>query len=57
VDGELGCGNPFRRNIDGIENAIDEADEQTENMRQTQEALATPVGASADFDEVPILSY
>jgi charged multivesicular body protein 4 len=56
VDGELGCGNPFRRNIDGIENAIDEADEQTENMRQTQEALARPVGASADFDEVPILS-
>jgi hypothetical protein len=27
-------------------------------MRQIQEALATtPVGASADFDEVPILSY
>ncbi|KAF8706403.1 hypothetical protein HU200_030668 [Digitaria exilis] len=38
-------------NIDDIENAIDEANEQTENMRQIQEALATPVGASADFDE------
>jgi hypothetical protein len=45
------------RNIDDIENAIDEANEQTENMRQIQEALATPVGASADFDEVLILSY
>ncbi|KAK3136007.1 hypothetical protein QOZ80_5BG0426600 [Eleusine coracana subsp. coracana] len=38
-------------NIDDIENAIDEANEQTENMKQIQEALATPVGASADFDE------
>ncbi|TKW07578.1 hypothetical protein SEVIR_7G316300v4 [Setaria viridis] len=38
-------------NLDDIENAIDEANEQTENMRQIQEALATPVGASADFDE------
>ncbi|PUZ62773.1 hypothetical protein GQ55_3G013400 [Panicum hallii var. hallii] len=38
-------------NIDDIENAIDESNEQTENMRQIQEALATPVGASADFDE------
>ncbi|RLM70225.1 hypothetical protein C2845_PM17G00030 [Panicum miliaceum] len=38
-------------NIDDIENAIDEANEQTENMRQIQEALATPVGASADFGE------
>ncbi|TVU50650.1 hypothetical protein EJB05_02029, partial [Eragrostis curvula] len=38
-------------NIDDIENAIDEANEQTENMKQIQEALATPVGVSADFDE------
>ncbi|XP_062198042.1 vacuolar protein sorting-associated protein 32 homolog 2-like [Phragmites australis] len=38
-------------NIDDIENAIDEANDQTENMRQIQEALAMPVGASADFDE------
>lgn len=37
--------------IDDIENAIEEANDQTENMRQIQEALATPVGASADFDE------
>jgi charged multivesicular body protein 4 len=38
--------------IDDIENAIEEANEHTENMRQIQEALATPIGASADFDEV-----
>ncbi|XP_006662689.1 vacuolar protein sorting-associated protein 32 homolog 2-like isoform X3 [Oryza brachyantha] len=37
--------------IDDIENAIGEANEQTENMRQIQEALATPIGASADFDD------
>uniref|UniRef100_A0A0E0F911 Charged multivesicular body protein 4b n=1 Tax=Oryza meridionalis TaxID=40149 RepID=A0A0E0F911_9ORYZ len=37
--------------IDDIENAIEEANEHTENMRQIQEALATPIGASADFDE------
>ncbi|CAM0151239.1 unnamed protein product [Urochloa decumbens] len=42
-------------NIDDIENAIDEANEQTENMREIQAALATPVGVSADFDEVLIL--
>jgi hypothetical protein len=40
------------RSIDDIENAIDDADEQTENMKQIQEALATPFGASAEFDEV-----
>ncbi|KAL8119998.1 hypothetical protein AgCh_017216 [Apium graveolens] len=29
----------------------DETREQTENMKQIQEALATPIGATADFDE------
>uniref|UniRef100_A0A0E0MBV3 Charged multivesicular body protein 4b n=1 Tax=Oryza punctata TaxID=4537 RepID=A0A0E0MBV3_ORYPU len=37
--------------IDDIENAIEEANEHTENMRQIQEALTTPLGASAHFDE------
>lgn len=37
--------------IDDIENAIEEANEHTENMKQIQEALATPFGASAEFDE------
>ena len=31
---------------------MDEISEQTENMRQIQEALATPIGSAADFDEV-----
>lgn len=31
---------------------MDEINEQTENMKQIQEALATPIGAAADFDEV-----
>lgn len=35
---------------------MDEINEQTENMKQIQEALATPIGAAADFDEVPDLS-
>lgn len=30
---------------------MDEINEQTDNLRQIQEALATPVGAT-DFDEV-----
>lgn len=42
----------FRRSIDDIENAIEEANEHTENMKQIQDALATPFGASAEFDEV-----
>ncbi|KAM3274000.1 hypothetical protein ACQJBY_043275 [Aegilops geniculata] len=37
--------------IDDIENAIEEAKEHTENMKQIQDALATPFGASAEFDE------
>jgi hypothetical protein len=45
----------FHRSIDDIENAIEEANEHTENMRQIQEALATPIGASADFDEVLLI--
>lgn len=31
---------------------MDDINEQTENMKQIQEALATPIGAAADFDEV-----
>lgn len=34
---------------------MDEINEQTENMKQIQEALATPIGAAADFDEVTFL--
>ncbi|CAI8591487.1 unnamed protein product [Vicia faba] len=30
---------------------MDEINEQTKNMKQIQEALSTPIGAAADFDE------
>lgn len=33
---------------------MDEINEQTENMKQIQEALSAPFGAAADFDEVVI---
>lgn len=36
---------------------MDEINEQTENMKQIQEALSTPIGAAADFDEVIFLFY
>ncbi|XP_051152575.1 vacuolar protein sorting-associated protein 32 homolog 2-like [Andrographis paniculata] len=38
-------------NIDDVDKTMGEINEQTENMKQIQEALATPIGASADFDE------
>ncbi|CAK9152761.1 unnamed protein product [Ilex paraguariensis] len=38
-------------NIDDVDKTMDEISEQTENMRQIQEALATPIGSAADFDE------
>ncbi|KAL0405488.1 UNVERIFIED_CONTAM: Vacuolar protein sorting-associated protein [Sesamum latifolium] len=30
---------------------MDKINEQTENMKQIQEALSAPIGAAADFDE------
>lgn len=45
----------FCRNIDDVDKTMDEINEQTENMKQIQEALATPMGAAADFDEVTFL--
>ncbi|XP_057768356.1 vacuolar protein sorting-associated protein 32 homolog 2-like [Salvia miltiorrhiza] len=38
-------------NIDDVDKTMDEINEQTENMKQIQEALATPIGAATDFDE------
>lgn len=43
------------RNIDDVDKTMDEINEQTENMKQIQEALSTPIGTAADIDEV--LSY
>ncbi|KAL3586247.1 hypothetical protein D5086_013114 [Populus alba] len=42
-------------NIDDVDKTMDEINEQTENMKQIQEALSTPIGAAADFDEVSVL--
>lgn len=44
------------RNIDDVDKTMDEINEQTENMKQIQEALSTPIGAAADFDEVCVFS-
>ncbi|CAI9759049.1 unnamed protein product [Fraxinus pennsylvanica] len=38
-------------NIDDVDQTMDEINEQTENMKQIQEALATPISAATDFDE------
>ncbi|XP_022865179.1 vacuolar protein sorting-associated protein 32 homolog 2-like, partial [Olea europaea var. sylvestris] len=38
-------------NIDDVDKTMDEINEQTENMKQIQEALATPISAATDFDE------
>ncbi|GLT32242.1 hypothetical protein SLA2020_069210 [Shorea laevis] len=38
-------------NVDDVDKTMDEINEQTENMKQIQEALSTPIGAVADFDE------
>ncbi|KAL0327517.1 UNVERIFIED_CONTAM: Vacuolar protein sorting-associated protein [Sesamum angustifolium] len=38
-------------NIDDVDKTMDEINEQTENMKQIQEALSAPIGAAADFDE------
>ncbi|KAJ9692160.1 hypothetical protein PVL29_011300 [Vitis rotundifolia] len=38
-------------NIDDLDKTMDEINEQTENMKQIQEALSAPIGAAADFDE------
>lgn len=40
------------RNIDNVDKTMDEINEQTENLKQIQEALSAPIGAAADFDEV-----
>lgn len=41
------------RNIDDV----DEINEQTENMKLVQYTLTTPIGASADFDEVLLTNF
>nr|XP_009418535.2 PREDICTED: vacuolar protein sorting-associated protein 32 homolog 2-like [Musa acuminata subsp. malaccensis] len=38
-------------NIDDVDKTLDEINEQTQEMKQIQEALSAPIGAAADFDE------
>ncbi|MCL7043382.1 hypothetical protein MKW94_016901 [Papaver nudicaule] len=38
-------------NIDDVDKTMEEINEQTENMKQIQEALANPIGSAYDFDE------
>ncbi|ESQ50355.1 hypothetical protein EUTSA_v10002096mg [Eutrema salsugineum] len=38
-------------NIDDVDKTMDEINEQTDNMKQIQEALSAPFGYGADFDE------
>ncbi|KAJ7296128.1 hypothetical protein O6H91_20G019500 [Diphasiastrum complanatum] len=38
-------------NIDDVDKTMDEINEQTENVKQIQEALSAPIGAAADFDD------
>lgn len=38
-------------NIDDVDQTMDDINEQTEIMKQVQEALSAPLGAAADFDE------
>ncbi|KAJ7560767.1 hypothetical protein O6H91_04G144900 [Diphasiastrum complanatum] len=38
-------------NIDDVDKTMDEINEQTENMKQIQEALSAPIGAAADIDD------
>lgn len=42
----------FGRNIDDVDKTMDEINEQTDNMKQIQDALSAPFGSAADFDEV-----
>ncbi|KAL8054359.1 hypothetical protein ABFS82_05G134300 [Erythranthe guttata] len=38
-------------NIDDVDKTMDEINEQTENMKLIQEALSSPLGSVADFDD------
>ncbi|KAG0580959.1 hypothetical protein M758_4G217000 [Ceratodon purpureus] len=38
-------------NIDDVDKTMDEINEQTEVMKQIQDALSTPIGGAADIDE------
>ena len=41
--------------IDDVDRVLDEINEQTDQMRQIQEAMGQPIGAAADIDEDELL--
>lgn len=45
-----------KMNIDDVDKTLDEINEQSENMRQIQDALSQPVGIAADLDEDELLA-
>ena len=45
---------PRCRNIDDVDKTLDEINEQTENMKQIQDALSQPSALAADLDEVRV---
>lgn len=38
-------------NIDNVDSIMDDINEQTESMKQIQDALSAPIGAAAEFDD------
>jgi charged multivesicular body protein 4 len=40
------------RNIDDVDKTIDDINEQTESLKQIQDALSTPFDMGIDIDEV-----
>ncbi|KMZ68339.1 hypothetical protein ZOSMA_240G00170 [Zostera marina] len=38
-------------NIDNVDSIMDDINEQTDSMKQIQDALSVPIGAAADFDD------
>lgn len=38
-------------NIDDVDKTMDDINEQTDHMKQIQDALSAPIGSAADFDE------
>ncbi|GJP41859.1 hypothetical protein CLOM_g1489 [Closterium sp. NIES-68] len=45
-----------KMNIDDVDKTLDEINEQSENMKQIQDALSQPVGIAADLDEDELMA-
>lgn len=42
--------------IDDVDRVLDEINDQTDQMRQIQDAMGQPIGAAADIDEDELLN-